>query len=77
MPWVAEVIGVGRPPGLEAERVHRRRLELPDDGPFEPPESGLFSATLRYPVSDLIGLAASFSVLITLPVAQRERLLAR
>ena len=79
VPWVAEVLGSvrGRPPDQGPHGEGRHRLELPPGGPFSPPECATFVASVDYRVDDLVGLAASYSSVITLPDAERDRALAR
>jgi SAM-dependent methyltransferase len=55
----------------------RPRFEVPEDGPFETPEGRTFTSSVAYDVADLVGLATSYSTVITLPETDRAELLRR
>ena len=78
VPWVAEVLAASRRPtaGPGGPRT-ARRLEVPSVGPFHRPEACTFTASVQYRVDDLVGLAASYSSVITLPESEKKATLAR
>jgi len=50
-----------------------RMLRLPDEAPFTPPESGLLHWTQDMSADQLVGMLATFSGVILLPLEQRRR----
>jgi len=80
VPWVGQVLGEARSrtsrtrrsvEGLRRDEGPRRRLDVSADGPFSPPRTETFVWSVPYRVEDLVGLAASYSGIITRPDAER------
>jgi hypothetical protein len=62
-------------PDLPVTRAHG--LELPEGAPFEPPVLHAIEWSLPRTPAELVGLAATYSRVITLPERERAELLAR
>ena len=78
VPWVAEVLAASRRPSPSQSGPRAaRRLEVPSAGPFHSPETRTFTASVQYRVDDLVGLAASYSSVITLQESEKKATLAR
>ena len=73
--WVADVLGASRH-GSGPERRRRRQLTMPPGAPFDEPAFTVISGSVPYRVADLVGLAVSFSSVITLPEDERGRVAA-
>jgi SAM-dependent methyltransferase len=78
VPWVAGILAAASSGRREPTRgPWERALEVPDGGPFEPPDHRVFTTTMAYPVADLVGLVGSYSTVITLPDDARREVLQR
>jgi SAM-dependent methyltransferase len=76
--WVAELLGTRDPsPGDRRDRASRHRFELPSGSPFADLDSCTITWTKPMTREELVGLAGTYSSLITMPPDQRERELAR
>jgi SAM-dependent methyltransferase len=79
--WVTEVLGAGTPPpgyGADPARPWRRHLfELTPGAPFAEPERREITSTLTITPDQLVGLAGTYSQLITLEAEAKEAELAR
>jgi SAM-dependent methyltransferase len=77
--WVGDVLARGddRSSEVAGERPRRRpwHVELPAGTPFSLVEERTFTATVPYQVADLPSLAASYSGLMVLPIAERRALM--
>ena len=76
-PWVAELLARGPRREHDAERRRRRELRLPADAPFAEAETHVIRWARVVTPDELIGLAATYSPVITLPEHERDALLER
>ena len=74
--WVAELLGTRDPSPSERDRGSRHRFELPPQAPFVDLEGNLFMWSKAMTREQLVGLAGTYSSMITLPPDLRERELA-
>lgn len=75
--WVAELLGTrDRSPG-DMERRTRRRFELPPRSPFTGIEGNIVKWSMPMTQEQLVGLAGTYSSMITMSPDLRERELAR
>ena len=80
VPWVTELRRLTGQPDREDEPGRSRRPEdvrLPEDAPFETLPAHTVTWTWRVSGEDLVGLASTYSSVITLPPEERVALLAR
>lgn len=75
--WVAELLGTRDPSPGERDRRSRHRFELPPGSPFVDLESCTITWTKSMTREELVGLAGTYSSLITMPPVERERELER
>ena len=76
--WVTELLGSRDPsPGDRNPRRGRHRFELPPRSPFVDLETCTITWSKSMTRDELVGLAGTYSSLITMPADQRERELAR
>jgi SAM-dependent methyltransferase len=76
--WVAELLGTRDPsPGDRRDGRSRHRFELPPGSPFVDLDSCTISWSKPMTREELVGLAGTYSSLITMPPAERARELAR
>jgi SAM-dependent methyltransferase len=80
--WVLEMLGPrsstqGETTPTEAKRSRPRRRTLPEGAPFKKAEEELFKWSSEFTVDDLVGLAGSYSRVITLPDGQASAILER
>jgi hypothetical protein len=77
--WIGDVLARGddRSSEVAGERPRRRpwHVELPAGTPFSLVEERTFTATVPYQVADLPSLAASYSGVMVLPIAERRALM--
>lgn len=78
VPWVRDVLGARRVPRAEESdtgqgvATPRRRVDVPEQAPFSPPEHRTFLGSVPFAVADLPGLAASYSRVRILPDDERD-----
>jgi len=78
VPWVADLLGRRRrAPGPPGERGPRHRVELPPAAPFYSPETTLITWSRPTTGEELVGLAGTYSRVITRPATERAELLGR
>lgn len=65
--WVAEMLGQARRP----EGRPRRQLDIPPDAPFARPEHSVIDWSIRRTPEELVGLAGTYSRVITSTPAER------
>ena len=76
--WVADLLGTRDPsPGDRKDRQSRHQFDLPPHSPFVDLESCTITWSKPMTPEDLVGLAGTYSSLITMSRDQRERELAR
>jgi SAM-dependent methyltransferase len=79
--WVSDLLGNRDPSPGEPDRRTGRRLELPDGSPFDGPERTVISWSLPRTPEQLVGLAGTYSSMITMApdhqAAELERIRAR
>jgi SAM-dependent methyltransferase len=75
--WVAELLGTRDPSPGDRERGARHRFELPPGSPFVDLEGNVFKWSKAMSQSQLVGLAGTYSSMITMSPDLRERELAR
>ena len=77
--WVGDLLGRRREPGPVTERAGRprRRVELPSGSPFTQPETTVFQWSTPMSPDEVVGLAGTFSAVITREADERAELLAR
>ncbi len=76
--WVAALLGTRDPsPGDRRDRQSRHRFQLPPGSPFVDLDSGVIHWSKSMRREDLVGLAGTYSSLITMDPDQRERELDR
>ena len=76
--WVTELLGARDPsPGDRKPRRSRHRFELPPQSPFVDLDTCTITWSKPMTRDELVGLAGTYSSLITMPPDQRERELAR
>jgi SAM-dependent methyltransferase len=80
--WVGDLLGRRREPdrqndGAERQGRPRRRVELPAGAPFTHPESTVIQWSTPMSPDELVGLAGTFSAVITQDPDRRAALLAR
>ncbi len=75
--WVAELLGKRDPSPRDADRGTRHRFELPPRSPFAGTEGNVFQWSMPMNQEQLVGLAGTYSSMITMSSDQRERELAR
>ncbi|HXW39146.1 MAG TPA: hypothetical protein VEJ44_05580, partial [Acidimicrobiales bacterium] len=75
--WVGALLDASRRPHGEAtDRSRTHAPDLPPDAPFTEPEATVFEYTTPMTRAELVGLAGTYSSVITLPDDERERHLA-
>ena len=76
--WVTELLGTRDPsPGDREQRRSRHRFELPGRAPFTDLDHCTIAWTLPMTREDLVGLAGTYSSMITMPPGLRGRELDR
>jgi SAM-dependent methyltransferase len=77
--WVGELLGRRRRPGGDAHSSGRprHRVELPAGSPFTHPETTVIQWSTPMNPDQLVGLAGTYSAVITRQPAERQALLAR
>ena len=75
--WVTELLGTRDPSPGDRVRWSRHRLELPSGAPFEGIEGNVLHWSTEMTRAELVGLAGTYSSMITMNPAQRERELDR
>jgi SAM-dependent methyltransferase len=76
--WVAEVLGQRDPsPGDRKDRGSRHRFELPPDSVFTDLETTVIGWSKGLTRTELVGLAGTYSSMITMPPDEREEEAAR
>jgi SAM-dependent methyltransferase len=75
--WVSDLLGSRDPSPGERDRRSRHRLHLPPGAPFGDVESTVISWSVTLTRSQLVGLAGTYSSLITMAPDLRERELGR
>jgi SAM-dependent methyltransferase len=76
--WVADLLGRRDPsPGDAGDRGTRHRFVLPAGSPFAEPTSETINWSRPMSGEDLIGMAGTYSALITMEPGERDRELAR
>jgi SAM-dependent methyltransferase len=71
VPWVEDLLGGSHRGGSDRTR-HRRELSIPSGQPFGPPERQVIEWSLPRAPSELVGLAGTYSVVITSGSEERE-----
>jgi SAM-dependent methyltransferase len=69
--WVAKLLGRDRQQAGDGQQGGRHTLQLPDGSPFAEPETRVFEWSLPRTPSELIGLAGTYSGVITLAPGDR------
>jgi SAM-dependent methyltransferase len=70
--WVAELLGHrGRPAGDRTAPGERHRFELPAGAPFDDLDTSVVEWTLSLTAEELVGLAGTYSTMITLAPDER------
>jgi SAM-dependent methyltransferase len=78
VPWVAEVLQRPPPPERGPESLRARYAAgLPDGAPFGPPDTTVITWTAAMTRDELVGLAGTYSRVVTLPDDERQALLER
>jgi len=81
VPWLAELLGRSgrrrRAFATPGATDHREAVEFPVGSPFGRPRRRAIAWSMPVPRADLIGLAGTYSSVITLPDDERRALLAR
>jgi SAM-dependent methyltransferase len=76
--WVAELLGPGRERvGPAGDNAKRHRVELPPDARFTTPETTVITWSMPMTRDELVGLASTYSAVITRPAEEREEILRR
>jgi SAM-dependent methyltransferase len=76
--WVAELLGPRRETvGPASDHAGRHRVELPPDAPFTTPETIVITWSMPMTRDDLVGLASTYSAVITRPAEERSKILRR
>ena len=75
--WVSELLGARDPSPGDRDRGARHRFELPPKSPFADLEGNLFTWSMAMTWEQLVGLAGTYSSMITMSADTRERELAR
>jgi SAM-dependent methyltransferase len=76
--WVGELLGSGTKHSEETgHRSIRHRVELVPDAPFTEPETTVISWTMAMSREELVGLAGTYSAVITRPAGERSWFLHR
>jgi len=78
VPWVGDLLGRRRrTPRPAGEDGLRHRVELPSGAPFSSPETTVIDWSKPTTTEELVGLAGTYSRVITRPAAERAEFLAR
>jgi SAM-dependent methyltransferase len=78
VPWVADLLGRrNRTPRPAGEDGLRHRVELPAGAPFSSPETTVITWSKPTTAEELVGLAGTYSRVITRPAEERAEFLAR
>ena len=75
--WVAELLGTRDPSPGHRDRGSRHRFELPPQSPFADLEGNVFKWSMAMTQEQLVGLAGTYSSMITMSSDLRERELVR
>jgi len=76
--WVAELLDPGRERvGPSSRHANRHRVELPPDAPFTTPETTVITWSMPMTRDELVGLAGTYSAVITRPAEARAEILRR
>ncbi len=76
--WVAELLGPRRERvGTANDHAKRHRVEPPPDAPFTTPETTVFTWSMTMTRDELVGLAGTYSGVITRPAEERAEILRR
>ena len=75
--WVAELLGTRDPSPGHRDRGSRHRFELPPRSPFADLEGNVFKWSMAMTGEQLVGLAGTYSSMITMTPDLREHELAR
>jgi SAM-dependent methyltransferase len=76
--WVAELLGPRRERvGPASDHANRHRVELPPDAPFTTPETTVITWSMPMTRDELVGLAGTYSAVITRPAEERAEILRR
>ncbi|MGD1012187.1 MAG: class I SAM-dependent methyltransferase [Acidimicrobiales bacterium] len=75
--WVAELLGGGELANETRHRSSRHRVELVPGGPFADPETTVIRWAMSMTREDLVGLAGTYSAVITRPPGERKWFLGR
>ena len=75
--WVAELLGTATPSPGDRKRWSRHQFDLPPHSPFVDLEGSTITWSKPMTREELVGLAGTYSSLITMPPDLRERELAR
>jgi len=75
--WVTELLGTRDPSPGDRNRWSRHRFELPSGAPFDHPDSDVIRWALSMTREELVGLAGTYSSMITMPPDRREQETAR
>jgi SAM-dependent methyltransferase len=76
--WVAELLGPRRERvGSASDHAKRHCVELPSDAPFTTPETIVITWSMPMTRDELVGLASTYSAVITRPAEERAEILRR
>ena len=76
--WVAELLGPSRERvGAVSDHAKRHRVELPPDAPFTTLETTVITWSMPMTRDELVGLASTYSAVITRPAEERAEILRR
>lgn len=76
--WVAELLGPGHERvGPPRDHANRHRVELPPDAPFTALETTVITWSVPMTRDALVGLAGTYSTVITRPAEERAEILRR
>ncbi len=76
--WVAELLGPRRERvGPSSDHAKRHRVEPPPDAPFTTPETTVITWSMPMTRDVLVGLAGTYSAVITRPAEERAEILRR